>query len=339
MENFEKYLELIVKECINYNKGDSIFVVIPKKNEYLKYHIMAYFESIGVTHYNICNETEMFNENNFQTSLKTNSKMVFFVADNECNQMIELLDDLETIEESPIDYTIIGIPNEGKINKSNIDVLSSMEGNNNFINWRIMSSNVNKRMLQVKNLRIDNIDVTKANGDFISFKLNNEFEGIRKFNKIRMFPNYSFKIFTKEDTVSAFMDATNTTFIGSKPVEDLRLEFKRGVLTDYDCSTNTKLANEYLGRRCLVKMKALGLVDSSSPAYELYRTRNNYVLDRTSIPYMLISSYNIFNGDEKFIYVPIANGSLKIVGFNELGHKNVLYDEEQFSKVMQLNKK
>ena len=115
--------------------------------------------------------------------------------------------------------------------------------------------------------------------------------------------------------------------------------FEKGTLIDYDCLSSFKKANDYLGKRCIVKMEALGLAEIHNPSYNIYGVRNNYVLDRVSSPYIFLSSHNLYTDEHKFIYVPIAAGTLKVVGFDKEKKKTVIYENEEFTKKINTQKK
>ena len=338
MKSFNEYMEVISKNCLDLKKDDNVFIVLPSEMKYLKYHVISYLNSNGITNITVYEDNELFKDNNLRKIFSSVSKLLLFTNDNRCNQYIALLDDLEAYGVDLI-YTIAAIPNKGNILNSDIDKLSSLSNEKSFINWRIINSKNNKKIMQLQNLGIKDIKITKSIKDELSFNINGEYENISKRNQMRMFPNYAIRIFTNPNTVNGFIDATAKTFIEDSAIDDLRLMFEKGTLIDYDCLSSFKKANDYLGKRCIVKMEALGLAEIHNPSYNIYGVRNNYVLDRVSSPYIFLSSHNLYTDEHKFIYVPIAAGTLKVVGFDKEKKKTVIYENEEFTKKINTQKK
>ena len=49
MKSFNEYMEVISKNCLDLKKDDNVFIVLPSEMKYLKYHVISYLNSNGIT--------------------------------------------------------------------------------------------------------------------------------------------------------------------------------------------------------------------------------------------------------------------------------------------------
>jgi len=331
MEKREGYIEVLLRNGLNVNKRDSLFVSISIKGKKLALDIEKKAKELGIEDICIFYNDLDSEKNRIADYIEKHAKFLFFTEENKDNLNTNMVNDILN-NDMGIDYTVAVLPSSEFISEDELYYYSSISSQNAVKEWSKKVSTNSNIISQIKNFKLNTVKVESLLDTMLTMKSDSEISGNSEYGKMRLFPSYKVEIIPKKDTVNGFIAATAPTTIGTTTVNELRLFIEKGRVIDYDCESGNEEVKKVLNPHFIPVVEAIGLIDKEEPTYKKYTRFNNVVLDRISNPYVLISSYDSKNDDKNYIYVPIGTGSLKVTGYNEKGKNISIYEDEGFSK-------
>lgn len=332
------YIEVLLKNGLNVKKRDSLFVSISNNGKDLALDIEKKAKELGIEDIYIFYNDLDSNKNRIAEYIQKHAKFLFFTEENKDNLNMNMVNDILN-NDIGIDYTVAVLPSSEFVTEEDLYYYSSISDTNAVIDWNKKISNNSKIVSQIKNFKLNTLKVESLLDTKLTMKLTSDVFGNSEYGKMRLFPNYKVEIIPQPDTVKGDVAATAPIIIGTTRVEELRLSINNGYVVDYDCESGNDIMKKILDAHSTPVVEAIGLIDQEETTYKKYTRFNNIVLDRTSNPYVLISSYDSINDEKNYLYVPIGTGSLKVTGCNETGKNIPIYEQEGFSKKIMPNKK
>lgn len=332
------YIEVLLKNGLNVKKRDSLLISIPSAGKELALEIEKKAKELGLEDINIFYNDVSGEKNKIAEYIEKHAKFLFFTEENKDNLNMRMVNDILN-NDLGIDYTIAVLSSNNFINEDDLYYYSSISEKDAVIEWNKKISTNNKIISKIKNFKLNTLKVESLLDTELTMRLSSQISGNSEYGKMRLFPNYKVEIIPEKDSVNGFVTATIPATIGTTKVEELRLFIKNGKVIDYDCASGNGEIKKALDANFTPVVEAIGLIDKDEKTYRKYDRFNNVVLDRTSSPYVLISSYDSINDERNYLYVPIGTGSLKVTGSNETGKNIYIYEEEGFSeKIMSIKK-
>jgi len=325
------YIEVLLRNGLNVKKRDSLLISIPNTERELALEIEKKAKELGIDDIYIFYNNLSSKNNKIAEYIEKHAKFLLFTAENKDNLNMQMINDILN-NDMGIDYTIAVLPGSEFISEDELYYYSSISDKDAVIEWNKKISNNSKIVSQIKNFKLNTLKVESLLDTELTMRLSSEVFGNSQTNRMRLFPNYKVEIIPEKDTANGFITATAPITIGTTMVDELRLAIKNGRVIDYDCVSGNEEIKKVLDTHFAPIVEAIGLIDKEEPTYRKYSKFNNIVLDRTSNPYVLISSYDAKNDEKNYLFVPIGNGSLKVTGCNEKGKNIPIYEEEGFSK-------
>lgn len=330
MDKMTSYAEVLLRNGLNINKKDSLFISIPSTSSELAIALINQAKKIGIDDLYVYYNDISSKDNHLTDYITKRAKFLFFTSGNDDSLNMNMIYDLVN-NDVDLKYTIALLPNSNNLSIDDIFYYSSMDENNPLGTCKKSNSNNDRIVSQIKNFKLNKMKIESLKDTCLTMDLNGEVLGNSNLKGMRFFPNYKVELIVKPESTEGFITAGTTTFKNSV-IEELRLSIKKGKVVDYDCATSFVSAKEILDLSKKPTVEAVGLISSDSPTYMKYGVHNNLVLDRTSSPYILISSYDEKNDEKGYLVVPIGSGLLKVTGYNENSKAISLYEEENFSK-------
>lgn len=325
------YIEVLLKNGLNVKKRDSLLISIPSTETKLALEIEKKAKELGIEDIYIFYNDLKSENNRISEYLEKHAKFLFFTSENKDDLNTEMVNDILN-NDLGIDYTVAVLPSSKFITEDDVYYYSSISDDNAVIEWNKKISANSKIISQIKNFKLNSLKVENLSDTGLTMRLTSEVLGNSEHGKMRLFPNYKVEIIPEKESTKGFITATAPVTIGSVKVDELRLSINNGRVIDYDCASGFNEIKKVLDAHFTPVVEAIGLIDKEEPAYRKYYGFNNVVLDRTSNPYVLISSYDSNNDEKNYLFVPIGSGSLKVTGCNEKGKNIPIYEDEGFSK-------
>ena len=332
------YIEVLLRNGLNIHKRDALFISIQTGQSSLASEIEKKAREFGLEDIFIFYNDSKNKNNKLSEYIEKNAKFLFFTSENTQSLNMSMISDLIN-NDIGIQYTVAVLPNDRFISEDELYYYSSISDKNAVINWNKKISDINKVVSQIKNFDLKMLNIESLNDTNLIMHFSGKTIGNSELNRMKLFPNYKVELIPEKESVKGFVKSTSAIVVGTEIVEELSLFIDNGEVKDYDCTTGNKAISEILNPSYFPVVEAIGLIDKEEPTYRKYDGFNNIVLDRTSNPYILISSYDEKNDEKKSLVVPIGSLSLKVVGYNEKGKSIPLYEEEGFSKKLVPNKK
>jgi hypothetical protein len=332
------YIEVLLKSGLNVKKRDILLISISNAGKELALEIEKKAKELGLEDIYIFYNDISSEKNRIADYIEKRAKFLFFTEENKDNLNMRMVNDILN-NDMGIDYTVAVLPSNNFINEDDLYYYSSISEKDAVIEWNKKISTNNKIISKIKNFNLNTLKVENLLDTELTMRLSSEIAGNSEYGKMRLFPNYKVEIIPEKDSVNGFIAATIPTTIGTTTVDELRLSIRNGKVIDYDCASNNDEIKKVLDTNFTPVVEAIGLIDKEETTYRKYGRFNNIVLDRTSNPYVLISSYDSINDERNYLYVPIGTGSLKVTGSNETGKNIYIYEEEGFSKKIMSIKK
>ncbi len=334
----EGYIEVLLKNGLNLHKRDALFISIQTSQGVLANEIEKKARDFGLEDIFIFYNDSEAKNNRLSEYIEKDAKFLFFTSEDTQSLNMAMVRDLIN-NDIGIQYTIAVLPNENSISEEELYYYSSISDKDAVINWNNKISDINKIASQIKNFNLKMLKIESLNDTNLIMHFDGRIIGNSEFNRMKLFPNYKVELVPNKDSVKGFVKSTSSIKLGTEIVEELSLFIDNGEVRDYDCSKGDKAVRDILNSSYSPVVEAIGLIDREEPTYRKYDGFNNLILDRTSNPYILISSYDEKNDDKKSLVVPIGSLSLHVVGYNKKGKCITLYEDEGFSKKLVPNKK
>lgn len=336
MEKRISYMNVLLKNGLNIKKNNSLFISIPNKHKYMAIELEYIARSFGVEDIFIF-YNDISCQNKMAEYIDKGAKFLFFTSEDNESLNMQIINDIIN-NDLGIDYTVAILPTHESITDKDLYKYSSINSEDAVMDWNKMISSNSKMVSQIRNFKLNMLKVESLNDTNITMKLTGNILGNSETKKMRLFPNYKIEIVPVEGTANGYVNATMPVMINNVVVEELRLFLRNGHVVDYDCSTGAKEASVFFNPYFNPMLDSVGLIDKEAPTYDKYTTFNNIVLDRTSKPYILVSSYDEEKDEKQQLFIPIASKCLKVVGYNEDGKNMSIYEDEGFSKKITLKK-
>lgn len=325
------YIEVLLRNGLNIKKKDSLLISVPNTGRELALEIEKRAKELGIEDIYIFYNNLKNGNNRIPEYIEKHAKFLFFTSENRNDLNTEMVNDILN-NDIGIEYTVAVLPSHEFITEDELYNYSSITEKDAVVEWNKKISSNNKIVSQIKNFKLNTLKVESLLDTELTMRLSPEVFGNSYASKMRLFPNYKVELIPQEDSVNGFISATGPITIGNTSVEELRLVVKNGHVVDYDYASGNEEIKRILDSHFTPTVEAIGLIDKEEPTYQKYTKFNNLVLDRTSNPYVLISSYDAENDERNYLFVPIGNGSLKVTGCNENGKNIPIYEAEGFSK-------
>ena len=338
MTKRECYIEVLLRNGLNLHKKDALFISIQISQSDFASEIEKKAREFGLEDIFIFYNDSKNKNNKLSEYIEKDAKFLFFTSENTQSLNMAMVSDLIN-NDIGIQYTVAVLPNQNIISEEELYYYSSISDKDAVINWNRKISDNNKIVSQIKNFDLKMLKIENLIDTNLTMHFSGKIIGNSEFNRMKLFPNYKVELIPNTESVKGFVKATSAIVVGTEIVEELSLYIDNGAVKEYDCTAGNKAVKEILNPSYSPVVEAIGLIDKEAPTYRKYDGYNNIVLDRTSNPYILISSYDEKNDDKKRLVVPIGSVSLKVVGYNEKGKCIPLYEEEGFSKKIVPNKK
>ncbi len=332
------YIEVLLRNGLNVKKKDSLFISIPNTEKEMALEIEKKAKELGIEDIFIFYNDLQGENNRIVEYIEKHAKFLFFTSENKNDLNTNMVNDIIN-NDMGIDYTVAVLPSSKFISEDELYHYSSISDKDAVIEWNKKISSNSKIISQIKNFKLNSLKVENLSDTELTMRLTSEVLGNSERGKMRLFPNYKVEIIPATESAKGFITATAPVTIGATKVDELRLSISNGHVIDYDCASGFNEVKKVLDAHFTPVVEAVGLIDKEEPTYIKYDRFNNVVLDRTSNPYVLISSYDEKNDEKNYLFVPIGNGSLKVTGYNEKGKNIPIYEEEGFSKKIMPNKK
>jgi|GEM_PF-2935612 len=339
MEKRLGYIEVLLRNALNIKKRDSLLISIPSAGKEMALEIEKKAKELGIEDIYIFYNNLSGARNRIAEYIEKHAKFLLFTTENKDNLNTQMVNDILN-NDLGIDYTVALFPSDDFITEDELYYYSSITEKDAVVEWNKKISSNNKIVSQIKNFKLNTLKVESLLDTELTMRLSPEVFGNSYASKMRLFPNYKVELIPEKNTVNGYISATGPTMIGNAAIEELRLAVKNGRVVDYDYISGNEEIRKILDSNFAPTIEAIGLIDKESATYKKYTKFNNIVLDRTSNPYVLISSYDAMNDEKNYLFVPIGNGSLKVTGCNENGKNIPIYEEEVFSrKIMPIKNK
>lgn len=332
------YIRTLLKKGLGIKKGQTLFVCVPAECMYLNYEILEVADELGIKDIEIRQVEKIFENSDLSKAIEDGNHLLFLINNNKDKKYVEMLNYICS-NDLGINYTIALAPRDIEAEKELLQLYCSLYETNGQRTWEEIEDELVKKVGRIKSLGLESIVVDSLLETEAKFGFDDEFSTATKFKRMQIFPKYSLELHPKKGTFNGFVSATANTYFDAEPVEELRLFIKDGMVDDFDASKGGEIAKKYLSKHCDTEVVSLGLIDSSAMTYDKFASFNNFVLDRERSPYILLRSYNDVSEEAKYIYVPLAAGSLKVYGINQKGKKLSLYEEEGFTKRIEPKRK
>lgn len=327
MDSIQNYAKMLLVKCLNVNKKDSLFISISSKNTKFANILKNQAEKLGIKDIYIYFHNEPGDIKKWGEYIENNSRFLFIVDDDWYDTVSYAVyngfsrGEIDIIYTVSIDYRTLS--NNSKMILRNIESI---------VDYNIEMSKNAKLGTTIKNFRLNQLFARTLCGTKLRMQFNNNIKSPVFNKRMNRYPNYALEFMPVSDTVEGYIEATKTTYYGKHAIEGLRLIIKNGIVVDFDSENEHEFVNEIFKKSNFYRVQAIGLVGKEVELYNNIGTYGNFVLDKTSNPYILLCS-----GEGDNIYVPIESESLQIYGFNS-SKEVIIYENEDYSQKVKTKK-